>query len=210
MIYWLGKEGASYVAGLSGQRLNEFKYRKEPKWFTLDHDIAINDFRLAVTNSCEMSPELNLDRWIPDGEFWANPDKVDFKLPSGKRRKRLIRPDGFFSINTHGYRNNFLLEIDMATEDNSRFIRQKVLPGIAYLKSKVFRERFGDDPGQWLVVTTGQKRLENLLAQTRNALGNQASLFYFSTFHEIQPDIVLNKPIWKRADRGTLLPLFTS
>jgi hypothetical protein len=201
MIYWLNKKGARYVAGLSGQTLKEFKFREDPKWFTIKHDIAINDFRLAVMEACALNREFKLEQWIPDGEFWANPDKVEYKLPNGKKKSALVRPDGFFSIVSRGYRYKFLLEIDMATEDNPRFVRQKVLPGLAYLKSKAYRERFGgENSGRWLVVTTGERRLQNMLAQTRAAAGEEAALFYFTTFGELGANNLFQESIWKRGD----------
>ena len=205
MVYWLSKKGARYVAGLSGMTLQNFKYREEPKWFTLEHDIAINNFRLNITEACHLNPEFRFEQWIPDGEFWAHPDRVEFKLPNGKTRSSLIRPDGYFSILHKGYRYKFLLEIDMATEDNPRFVRQKVLPGVAYLGSKAYKQHFGgENSGRWLIVTTGERRQENLIVQTRSAVKERASLFYFITFDKIRADIVLNKPIWKRADTGSL------
>ena len=42
----------------------------------------------------------------------------------------------------------------MRTEDNPRFGEEKVLPGIAYVRSEVYAQRFGDKSGRWLVVTT--------------------------------------------------------
>ncbi len=211
MVYWLTKNGARYVAGLSGLNLGNFKYRKEPKWFTLEHDLAINDFRLAVTNACALNPEFTLEQWVPDGEFWAHPDRVEYKLPNGKKKSSLIRPDGFFSIVHRGYRYKFLLEIDMATEDNPRFVRQKVLPGLAYLKSQSYRQRFGgENSGRWLVVTIGERRLQNLLAQTKNAIEDKSSPFYFCTFDKIQANIVLKQPIWKRANTGPFQRLIGS
>ncbi len=204
MVYWLSNKGARYVAGLSGMNLRNFKYREEPKWFTLEHDIAINNFRLNITDACHLNPQLELEQWIPDGEFWAHPDRVEFKMPNGKARSSLIRPDGYFSILNKAYRYKFLLEIDMATEDNPRFVRQKVLPGLAYLKSKIYRERFGgENSGRWLVVTTGERRLQNMLDQTRVAAGEEAALFYFTTYDNLSAGKLLQNPIWKRGDNGS-------
>ncbi|HKZ40580.1 MAG TPA: replication-relaxation family protein [Candidatus Hodarchaeales archaeon] len=201
MVYWLGKKGANYVAGLSGQNLNEFKYRKEPKWFTLDHDIAVNDFRLQLLKACKSCGDCQLEYWMPEGEFWANPDRVEYKLPNGKRKSRYIRPDGCFSIINQGYRNRFLLEIDMATEDNPRFTREKILPGLAYLKSKPYRERFGRDGyGRWLVVTTGEKRMQNMISQANQVTEPGAVVFYFSTFDRLNNVNFLHEPIWLRGD----------
>ena len=44
----------------------------------------------------------------------------------------------------------YLLEIDRSTEDNPRFMREKVIPGKAYLKTKAYKNRFGKQTGRWL------------------------------------------------------------
>lgn len=196
-VYWLGKKGASFIAGLSGQSLKEFRYRKDPKWFTLNHDTAVNDFRLELMRACNQCGDCRLEYWIPESEFLAKPDRVEYKLPSGKRKSRYIRPDGCFSISSHGYRYQFLLEIDMATEDNPRFAREKVMPGSAYLKSKAYRDRFGGDTyGRWLVVTTGEKRMENMVLQASQSGNRGADMFFFSTFSRLNSANLLHEAIW--------------
>ena len=134
--------------------------------------------------ACETSPELTLRRWIPESEFRMNPDKITYKTTDGITKKRYLQPDGLFIIRrsplhqpglTEDYA--FLLEIDMATEDNPRFAREKVQPGVAYLNSQSYKQRFGIDYGRWLVVTTGDVRLDNMKAQTELVGGS--GLFYF-------------------------------
>ncbi|MCL5428309.1 MAG: replication-relaxation family protein [Chloroflexi bacterium] len=196
-VYWLGKKGASFIAGLSGQNLKEFRYRKEPKWFTVNHDIAVNDFRLELVRSCNQCGDCQLEYWMPESEFWAKPDRVEYKLPNGKRKSRYIRPDGCFSIGRHGCRYQFLIEIDMATEDNPRFAREKVLPGLAYLKSRAYRKRFGDDIySRWLVVTTGEKRMQNMVHRTSQIGNGRADEFCFSTFDRLLGANFLHEAIW--------------
>ncbi len=62
-------------------------------------------------------------------------------------------------LSTPKHHIRYLLEIDRSTEDNPRFFREKILPGLAYIKTKAYEERFGHRSGRWLVVTTGEKRL---------------------------------------------------
>ena len=76
MVYWLDKRGGEYVAGLSGQEVREFRYRREPRWSQIEHDLAVNDFRLDVIQACAQHPLFTLEQWIPEGEFWAHPDRV--------------------------------------------------------------------------------------------------------------------------------------
>jgi hypothetical protein len=42
------------------------------------------------------------------------------------------------------------LEIDRSTENIPRFLREKILPGLAYLKSEAYAERFGHRSERWL------------------------------------------------------------
>jgi DNA-binding IclR family transcriptional regulator len=47
MIYWLDKRGAELVASLNATALQDLSWRKEPRWFQVEHDLAVNDFRLS-------------------------------------------------------------------------------------------------------------------------------------------------------------------
>jgi hypothetical protein len=204
MIYWLDKKGAELIASLNGTPLPEFYWRKEPRWFQLEHDLAVTDFRLDLTQACIEDAHIGLENWIPESELWAYPYKVTCSYQD-KKLKRNIRPDGFFMLNTGDTRIRYLLEIDGSTEDNPRFFREKILPGIAYLKSDAYEKRFGHRSGRWLVVTTGDRRLNNMLSQARQA--KVKGLFYFTTFDKVTSKTMLQSPIWKRADRKDSVPL---
>jgi len=204
MVYWLDKKGAETVASLNGTPLSEFVWRGEPRWFQIEHDLAVNDFRLNLMEACQKDPQIKLETWIPEGEFWAYPDKVTYSFQD-KKMTRNIRPDGYFMLNTGEHRIRYLLEIDRSTEDNPRFHREKILPGLAYLKSQAYEERFGHRSGRWLVVTTGERRLANMLSQAERTKTN--GLFYFTTFDKISPATLLRIPIWQRADRKEKVPL---
>lgn len=204
MIYWLDKKGAEYIASLNGIALKEFPWRKEPRWFQVEHDLAVNDFRLNMLEASSQDDQINLETWIPESEFWAYPDKITYTYQD-KPIKRNIRPDGYFMLTTGKHRIRYLLEIDRSTEDNPRFYREKILPGLAYLKTQVYEERFGHRSGRWLVVTTGERRLANMLSQAQRAQTN--GLFYFTTFNKINPDTLLHSPIWQRTDRKEPVPL---
>ena len=202
-IYWLGSKGAEQIAGLQGQSLRGFAWRKAPRWSILQHDLAINDFRILVQEAVAGDGRLLMQQWVPEGEFLANPDTVTYRGARGKRRRRQVRPDGFFVLRHEdgGKANDFafLLEIDMATEHNPRFVRDKVLPGIAYLKSDAYRDRFGLRYGRWLVVTTTEQRRRNMVEHATRAGGG--GLFYFTTFAQVGRGTVLHGEIWSPAGR---------
>lgn len=204
MVYWLDKKGAELVASLEGTPLSDFTWRKEPRWFQVEHDLAVNDFRIDLEQACSEHPEVQLESWTSESEFWAYPDKIEYTYQE-KKMRRNIRPDGFFILATTEHRIRYLLEIDRSTEDNPRFLREKILPGLAYVKSQAYGERFGHRSGRWLVVTTGERRLANILSQAER--GNAKGSFYFTTFDRVNPATILQAPIWRRADRDELVPL---
>ncbi len=214
MVYFLGRRGAEFLADLNHEQYSEFRWRREPKWSMVAHDLRVNDFRLDVSEACAMNSALELEEWIPGNEFWARPDVIVYEDGNGKREKRGIRPDGYFVIQSwraaedKWYRSRLLLEIDMRTEDIPRFGREKVRPGIAYLRSDAYERRFGFKSGRWLVVTTGERRMQNMKRQTETAAGKDANLFYFTWFDLISPQTLLTEPIWYRGGGDDPTALF--
>lgn len=208
MLYWLGERGAAYVAGLSGLSLSEFSYRREPRWSQVEHDLAVNEVRIALTKACEQETGFDLLQWIPESEFHAQPDRVEYVDETGKRDTRTLIPDGYCQLERVGRSFRFLWEIDRRTEDNPRFVREKVLPGLAYLDSSQYKARFGTQAGQWLIVTTGERRLRNMKRQTELAAKKDANRFYFTTLDQITPETILTRPIWQRGGEAEALPLF--
>lgn len=208
MVYWLTEHGAAYVAGLSGTPFKEFAYRGEPKWLQLTHDLAVNDVRITLMEACQASRELVLDEWIPQSVFWAHPDRVEFQFLDGKLGHRYIRPDGYAIVKNGSYVARLLLELDRATEHNPRFGIEKVVPGIAYIRSDSYRRRFGFNSGKWLVVTTSDRRLQNMKRATELVAGSNARLFYFTTLDRVSPHTIVSAPIWHRGGEDSLVTLF--
>jgi len=77
----------------------------------------------------------------------SRPDYLQDQRGSGETQDT---PGRFFHADDGGHRFQYLLEIDRSTEDNQRFLREKILPGLAYLKSEAYAERFGHRSGRWL------------------------------------------------------------
>ena len=204
MVYWLDKAGAEIVAGLQGIEIKQFQWREKPRWFMVDHDLAVNDFRITINSACSNSAQILLETWVPESEFKAYPDKVVATFQGIKIDRKVI-PDGYFVLKKNKLRIRYLLEIDRSTEDNPRIFREKILPGIAYIKTPAYKERFGHPSGRWLMVTTSEKRLDNLIRQAKRA--DAKGLFYFTTYEKISEASILLSPIWKRADRDDLVPL---
>lgn len=217
-VVWLGWRGILYVArqleleiddpvssNENQLRILEKKLRasglhwqREPRWSQLGHDIALNDFRMAVEQAVNFWPSLELEQWIPEGEFLSKMDVIKLK-----NRSKGVRPDGFFTlvdhlrlINQSPAKARFLLEFDNGTHPVTRFGRDKAIPGMAYIRSQAYRDRFGFNSGRWLVVCKSELRMQHLKEQTEKVLGRNASYFLFTFMEKVNALSVLGKPIW--------------
>lgn len=214
IVYWLDTEGARLLAGLEGIEYQDLRWQRSGRWSKIAHDLLVNDFRLCVTEACERSEELSLREWVPESDFLVNKDAVNYVTPQGHAATRVMQPDGFFLVQKPSRRYPgrwanyaFLLELDNSTESNVRFGRDKVPPGIAYLQSDLYVQRFGIEYGRFVVVTLSEKRMRNIKEQTERFGGND--FFYFTTLAHLNPAALFSEPIWWRAgstERWVLIP----
>lgn len=198
-VYWLTRSGAQWIALQIGVALSDLSWREAPRFTMLPHDFAVTDFRMDMVFACERLEHVVLQEWIPELVFRSSPDRITYTNGKGERKQRNIIPDGYCILRVFGKGTDklkrYIIEIDRRTEDNPRFGEEKILPGMAYLNSDEYKQRFGLDKrrGHYLVVTTGERRMENMLAQARKLNGDR---FLFTTFDQVSPDTVLTKPIW--------------
>ena len=225
-ICWLGWMGILWIAGSSNivvepmKTINESRLRnlqnilrkqgirwvREPRWNLLAHDLKVIDFLLNIREAILELPDLSLERWMMDSAFRSNTDVVKYKWER-KQFKKGVCPDGYLEIVDESrkmkglpYKARFLLELDMATHDNNSFGRDKVLPGVAYIKSRAYQARFETNSGHWLVITTGERRMDHLIKMAEKLAGNEADLFYFTTHDRIRPEMILGGAIWNRGN----------
>jgi hypothetical protein len=195
------------------------RWLREPRWIQLAHDLAVVDFRMAVEKAVNELPALNLEEWKHESEFRCDGDAVAYKTTGRdgmvKQMEKRVYPDSYFVIVDERRlaqgllaRARFLLELDNATHPNERFGREKVVPGVAYINSPEYKARFGDNSGRWLVVTTGEVRMSNLMDQVQRVTRGGATLFLFTTFDKSQSGNVLTKHIWRQEGKEEPIPLF--
>ena len=96
----------------------------------------------------------------------------------------------------------------MPMHDNPSFGREKAVPGVAYIKSAAYKNRFGHHSGQWLIVTTGNVRMKNLVQQTIQSIGPGSKAFLFTTFPQITGKNVLTEAVWTQPGSDRPLALF--
>ena len=194
------------------------RWVREPRWLQLAHDLAVVDFRLAVEKAVSELPTLSLEEWRHESEFRSVGETIEYKIRGEdgmvKQVKKRVYPDSYFVVVdkqrlAQGLlaRARFLLELDNATHPNNRFGREKVAPGLAYIKSPEYKARFGDNSGRWLVVTTGRIRVRNLMRQTQQADRTGARIFLFTTFDQLKTGNILTEPVWWQVGREEPIPL---
>jgi hypothetical protein len=199
IIYTLDTTGARYLAHELGIRYKALRWRRQPRWLTLAHDLKLNDFRIAVTLAVEASPRFELVRWLSEFEL-LQMEKRGNKIPG--------RPDGFVRLRRPsptllGKKEELalLVEIDNANHPLGRFVKRKVKPLLTFIGSAAYEQIFRVRYGACFVVTTSQQRLNNLKTKTEEAGGN--GRFYFTTFDKVQQASVLHTPIWQMAGSET-------
>jgi len=226
-ICWLGWKGALYIAGLNkiqlpspkGENENQLRvfqkslhdhgirWVREPWWSLLRHNLTTVDFRLAMERSVGLYPSLILENWTPEGVFRCQMDIVKITIEKfGKliQVDKGVRPDAYFEIVDESrrmageaHRARFLLEIDMGTHDNISFGQEKAAPGVAYIQSPAYKNRFGYNNGRWLVVTAGgERRMRKMMERTEQKIGEDSHFFFFTTLEHINAENLLTSPIW--------------
>jgi hypothetical protein len=190
-----------------------FHWVREPRWSLLEHDLAIIDFRMAIETAIKDDSSLSLVKWISENEFRSYNDTVTIEIKKIKRQdipiQKKVFPDGYVEIVNETLekigqpsRMRFLLEFDMGTHDTQRFGREKVLPGVEYIQSPIYKSRFGSNSGYWLIIAKGgSTRIKNLLFQVKKNAGLNARLFFFASLNELQGKNPLTSPIWLQANK---------
>jgi len=195
-----------------------FTWLREPRWNQLYHDLTVIDIRLTFQHYCNQSNEFLLEGWINESMFRSQMDviKIKYITRSGKTsfKKKGICPDGMMVIVDENrrlmkqpYRARFLLEVDMATHANLKFGWEKSVAGAAYIKSKAYLDRFGNNSGRWIVITTGERRMRNLMKQSKKLIGKDSDLFLFTTFDDFFSHNPLQANIWSKCGTNASVSL---
>ena len=97
----------------------------------------------------------------------------------------------------------------MATHDNPSFGIEKAAAGAAYIRSAEYKNRNGSNAGRWLIITTSDIRMGNLMQQTHEKAGKNSSLFFFMTFSDFFTNNVFLEPIWSVCGQNRKQKLLT-
>jgi hypothetical protein len=179
-LYYIDKKGAEIIAielHVDLEDVEWHKHTRAPKdYYFLKHFMAINDFRILLTQACEASA-INLLGFIPE--------YIGDKTPEGYVKKYIRErvsdisfstlthshtPDAVFALEKEGKSALFFLEVDRGTEtvsDAERGFLKCILFYLNYWSGTEWKRYFEDfkrefDTFRLLVVTTSQERLAHM------------------------------------------------
>lgn len=158
----------------------------------LEHTLAINDVRVAITIACRAQDYTLLD-WRSEADLKGSYDRVTIQSRSGSKELVSLIPDSFFVVQTPKGKAPFFLEVDRGTETTSRF-QDKIRAYQAYVQSGAYEKRYGYKSVRVLTVAFSQKRLESLKTVTGEVGGKER--YWFALHGEITPQSVFNEPLW--------------
>lgn len=192
-VYFLGPKGMEVVSEDLGVDISKPKInRKGFKDLFLNHQLALNDVRIAITLAIKENTQMSLDCWLNE----------DACLQECGRSKRLIRPDAYFRFLNNGRIYSFFLEVDRSTMSHSRF-RSRTQSYLEYAQSGYYQARYGVKYFRVLVVTVTLERLFNLKGLIE---GLTDKIFWFTTMEQICSKNIFQS-IWYRAGHNGLYNL---
>jgi len=222
LVYWLSPHGAAEVALARGVSMSELDWRPrqhEVGQLFLDHVLSCNDFRISVTLAAKRLG-VQLVEWLDDTMLrreYAS-DKVTILNKEGKPEQAFLVPDSYVVLNEAGDIRRAAVEVDRRTVTGASEIsgqhdwQRKIAVYQAWFqRGGLHEKRYGTHAGRVLVITTGQRRLENLKRITERVLEEQgekqAARYWFTTADQVTPDSVISQPIWAVSCRQGLFSL---
>lgn len=192
IIYTLERNGAFIAAQTKQKDWSGFRWRRNPRWLTLIHDLAINNFRLDVVKACEKHFAFTLESWISEYELSLITPRIPGRLDSFfvLRRGSMLQSGRIEQLAFH-------LEIDTGSHPINRVMKRKVKPILNYFVTDSYAKQFGVSDGVCLFVTSSESRLNNLKKAIEEGGGD--GLFYLTTSDAVSSNTVLTQPIWQLA-----------
>lgn len=162
----------------------------------MEHTLAINRFRIAITQACEQIG-WKITTWQTENEVKADYDKVMVKGRGSKPKTIPIVPDSYFVIEAPDKGlSHLFLELDRGTMTLERF-RAKVEGYLSYYKQGGYEKRYHAKGFRVVTVVDTPKdaRVANLAAHTAKLEGI-GRRFWFAHLPAITPETVLTQAIW--------------
>src|SRR5690606_11940855 len=131
---------------------------------------------------------VKLSEWVSSWQFANDADVIEFTGQKGKKEKKRMLPDSFFSVVHKGRELRYMVEIDTGSEQNYKVVHEKILPTPVYISSDAYKRRFGHNSGRRIVITDGERRAKKLKERTEVALGKYAQWILITTFDVVNAD----------------------
>jgi hypothetical protein len=197
-FYFLGLKGVGVVSESMGIDPLVLKRGRESvmeqKDLFLNHQLFLNDVRIALTLAIKNHPQMILEQWLKEKDCLV-------EFPSNRGMKAL-RPDGYFCLSCQGKSYSFFLEADCSTMTNGR-MKSKARAYLDYARSGLFERQFGFRYFRVLVITKTIERLLNLKSTIEELTDR---IFYLTTKDQLCQSQISDR-IWHRAGREGLFSL---
>jgi hypothetical protein len=204
IMYVLDKRGAELLQAEFGKDIDWQPSHKDVSTQFLEHTLAINEVKIAITLGCQSNSDFELLDWLSESDLKADYDRVTIRLSSGKNKAISLIPDSYFALSTPLGQSHCFLELDRGTMTVKRF-KEKILAYQQYYKTGLYQERYQTRSLRILTVTTSEVRANNLKEAAEELNGKQR--FWFTTLEQLQENSILFDPIWQVATQSEVRPL---
>jgi hypothetical protein len=203
LLYVLDRRGAELLQANLGVEVTWSKDLKQVTALFLEHTLAINTVRVAIAKACALQG-WQLLTWQGENDLKAAYERVTIRTGGGRMREISLIPDSYFVLETPRGKAHFFLELDRGTMTTTRF-KSKIEAYQVYYQSGAYQRRYETRSLRVLTVTLSEIRAENLRQVSEEAGGKQR--YWFTVLEKIQPQSVLNVPIWRVATLPEHYPL---
>jgi Replication-relaxation len=202
-VYTLSRRGAEFVARARVCSTRDLDWQPgdtDKELYFLQHTLAINDFRIMVTNTAK-ARGLSLD-WTDERTLRRRTMKDYVTDPKRPGQKLAVVPDGYFSLTDGGHDQAFALELDRGTVEEKRF-KAKVRALGEWKMNGTYERRYGRKSLRVLFVVSGATRDPNRLQRIKRWTEAEAgrSLFWFANLGDLTPANLLSDELWHVAGR---------
>lgn len=207
-LYRLGKAGVPIVARARDEDVEAVRQRvrERPKPTIMAHDYLLNELRVQTAIAVASRPDLTLELWLSGPECFERYEHHDRE--SGRDATRVFNPDAFFRLAVGGGVAAVFVEIDLGTESIQRRFKHKIWTYRTYVKSGQFLGKFGQKRFRIMVVTTSERRIQNLGQVAAEFKASE--VFWFTTRDQLlATEDFLRASIWRRPPSAALEPFLS-
>jgi Replication-relaxation len=211
-IFYLDKKGAEALAvevGVEG--LQWHRHNRQPKdYYFLKHFLAINDFRILLTQACKRTSLTLLD-FIPEYQGEQTKEGHVKKYIRDRIHEHSHTPDAVFALEKNGKAALFFLEIDRGIEvvsNPEKGLLKAVVFYLNYWVSKKWQRYQKDFAKEFetfrtLIITTSKERIQHIREATSSYSFRDAHAkrFLWATTQEHATEDWIFEAIWRSMDK---------